>query len=416
MAETDVLIVGAGIAGLSAAHYLERAGKKVVMLEASDRPGGRIKTDVVDGFRLDHGFQVLLTGYPEAQEQLNYKALDLQSFKPGAMILHGKNSKSLVADPTRDPAKIFSTLFAPIGTISDKLRMLRLRRDLSEVPVDHLFRMPELSTWEYLRSKDFSRKMLYRFFVPFMSGIYLDDQLKTSSRMFDFVYKMFSEANTAVPRLGMEELPKQLQGQLQRTEIKTNTPAAFVDGATIRTAHGELLAAKRILLACEPNEFLNPFNAIAPEVMHSTVNLYFAADEAPTKGKYLILNGSERGIVNNVVVMSNISDAYAPAGKHLISVSLVGKYTPTDEELTTMVKQDLQPWFGKKTEAWQLLKIFRIDNALPKLGSVRDSAPAASFKMREDLFATGDYMLNGSIHGALKAGRLAAEAMIEDMA
>ncbi|HAA20591.1 MAG TPA: FAD-dependent oxidoreductase, partial [Cytophagales bacterium] len=359
------------------------------------------------------GFQVLLTEYPEAKEQLNYNDLDLQAFRPGAMVLHAKG-KSLVADPFREPTKLFSSLFAPVGTLQDKLKLLRLRRDLKEVPVDHLFRMPELKTWEYLRSKDFSESMLYKFFLPFMRGIYLEKDLNTSSRMFDFVFKMFSEGNTTVPSLGMEEIPKQLVNALVRTEIKVKTKVMAVEGSTVRTTHGELLSAKKVLVACEPNEFVNPFNPVAPDDMHSTVNLYFTADKSPESKPYLILNGSREGVVNNVVVMSQVSDAYAPRGSHLISVSLLGQFESDDETLAHHVKSELKTWYGEEVEKWQLLKTYRIDKALPKLNTVRDQAPSASFKMNDHLFATGDYMLNGSIHGALKAGRLAAEAILED--
>ncbi|MEL6534361.1 MAG: NAD(P)/FAD-dependent oxidoreductase [Bacteroidota bacterium] len=411
--EIDVLIIGAGISGLASALHLERAGKRVLMLEASDRPGGRIKTDVVDGYRLDHGFQVLLTEYPEAKEQLNYNDLDLQTFRPGALVLHPKG-KSLVADPFREPAKLFKSLFAPVGNFQDKLKLLRLRRDLREVPVDHLFRMPELKTWEYLRSKDFSESMLYRFFLPFLRGIYLEPNLSTSSRMFDFVFKMFSEGDTAVPRLGMEEIPKQMVMSLVRSEIKVKSKVVSVEGTTVRTAHGEVLSAKKVLVACEPNEFVNPFNPVAPDEMHSTVNLYFTTNKSPESKPYLILNGSRQGIVNNVVVMSQVSDAYAPAGSHLISVSLVGQYDLDDESLAAKVRQELSTWYGEQVNDWQLLRTYRIDKALPNLKTVRNQAPSATFKMSEHLFATGDYMLNGSIHGALKAGRLAADAVLED--
>lgn len=413
--ETDVIIIGAGLAGLTAAKYLERAGKRVVILEASDRPGGRIKTDIVDGFRLDRGFQVFLTAYPEAKEQLNYDELDLQHFNPGAMVLHGKG-KSLVSDPFRDPSKLFATLFSSVGSLPDKLKVLKLRRDLKEVPVAHLFRMPDMKTWDFLRSKDFSHSMLYSFFLPFFRGIFLEENLETSSRMFDFVFKMFSEGETSIPRLGMEEIPKQIQSHLVRTEIELNSPAAAISGTKVVTKHGESFTAKKLLVACEPNEFVKPFNPVTPDDMHGTINLYFEATVSPQKQPYLVLNGSEQGIVNSFTVMNAISPDYAPEGKYLISVSLVGVPEGTDEELAEQVKTDLKRWYGNLPDAWKLLRVYRIHRALPKIPSLRDEAPSASFKIGENLFATGDYMLNGSIHGALKAGRLAANALLEDLA
>ena len=403
------------MAGLAAAKPLTQAGKSVTILEASDRIGGRVKTDLVDGYRLDHGFQVLLTAYPEAQEQLDYDALNLCSFKPGAVVLHEKG-KSLIADPFREPVKALGTLFAPVGKFSDKLKLLRLRRDLKEVPVSHIFRMPSLGTWEMLRSKEFSDSMRYKFFLPFLSGIYLDPQLKTSSRMFDFVYKMFSEGDAAVPRLGMEEIPKQLASKLDNAQIRTQTRVSKVEGNTVTTESGEQLTAKRVLLACEPGDWLRQYNTEIPGEWHSTTCLYFAADSAPEKDPYLVLNGTRKGIVNNVMNMSAASGDYAPAGKQLISVSLVGQQAGTEEELVQKARTELAQWYKKQPQGWQFLRSYTIDQALPKIQSLYDTLPANEFKLNDVLFATGDYLLNGSINGALKAGRLAGEALVEDLA
>ena len=219
MIKHDVIIVGAGLSGLAAAVHLHRQGRKVLILEASDRAGGRVKTDSVDGFILDRGFQVLLTAYPEAKKLLNYKDLQLCKMLPGATVLYDGGTFE-IADPFRRPKALFSTLFAPVGTILDKINTLWLKNKLQKMSIDTIFTQPEQTTLQQLSDYGFSQKMIQRFYKPFLSGIYLENQLTTSNRMFDFVMKMFSDGDVAIPALGMEEIPKQLVSQLPESSIQ----------------------------------------------------------------------------------------------------------------------------------------------------------------------------------------------------
>jgi phytoene dehydrogenase-like protein len=188
----DVLVIGAGLAGLTAALELYRAGKKVLILEATDQVGGRVATELVDGYCLDVGFQVLLTAYPETKKYLNYGQLGLQNFGAGAIILH-KGKRHLLADPLRHPAHVLSSLLAPVGSLQDKLNIFWLRQRLKNTNLNEVFSRPETSTYEELRKYGFSEKIINTFFRPFLGGVFLERELQTSSRMFSFVYKMFSE-------------------------------------------------------------------------------------------------------------------------------------------------------------------------------------------------------------------------------
>src|SRR5215210_6304108 len=191
-----VIVVGAGLAGLACARELVRAGRSVEILEASDGIGGRVRTDTVDGFLLDRGFQVLLTAYPEARGQLNYAALGLRLFYPGALIrYHGRFYR--LADPFRRPADALGSLFNPIGSPADKLRILALRRRAAAGSIDRLFERPETSTMQALTRLDFSNAIIERFFQPFLGGIFLGRELSTTSRMLEFVIRMFAEGNAA---------------------------------------------------------------------------------------------------------------------------------------------------------------------------------------------------------------------------
>ena len=176
-----VIIVGGGISGLTAALQLQANGMDSLLLEATDRVGGRVKTDVIDGFRLDHGFQVLLTAYPEAQKWLDYEKLDLQKFLPGAVLLHSDGTKDRIGDPIRDFSSLFPTLFSKVGSVMDKLRILRLNNRVSKMSIEDIFEQEEVPTKKILAKEyGFSNKMIANFFSPFFSGIFLEKGLLTS--------------------------------------------------------------------------------------------------------------------------------------------------------------------------------------------------------------------------------------------
>ena len=407
----DVIIVGAGLAGLAAAVHLHRQGRKVLLLEASERAGGRIKTDSHEGFLLDRGFQVLLTAYPETQALLNYTDLKLKKMLPGATVLYdGGNFE--IADPFRRPSAAFATLFAPVGTLKDKINTLWLKNKLQKLTIEEIFEQPEQTTLKQLADYGFSPKMIQRFYAPFLSGIFLENELKTSRRMFDFVMKMFSDGDVAVPELGMEEIPKQLVAMLPEGSIQCNTKVTAIEGKTVVTEDGTVMEANQILLATTANNLTQKFFPKQKMTSHQVTNIYFEANEAPTEKAVVILNAStKKKWVNNLTVMSNVSKAYAPKGKVLISVSFNGIPTIDDATLAENMKQELKQWYGEKVNSWKMLKAYRIEYALPTQESVRNTIDASEIKISDTLFICGDNLLNGSINAALKTGRLAAEAM-----
>ncbi len=419
MAETsssstyDVIIVGAGVSGLTAAVYLRQKGLNILVLEATDRVGGRIKTDVVNGFRLDRGFQVLLTAYPEAKRLLDYEALDLCSFLPGAIILNEEGTHEIM-DPSREVQSIFRTLFSKAGTLSDKMNMLSLKRKLMAKDLDTIFEEEEVSTLEIIQQYGFSEKMLRNFFQPFMAGIFLERGLNTSCRMFDFVFKMFASGDTAIPKLGMEEIPKQLAGKIGMAHIKTSTKVKSIDGKRLKTAAGEEFKAKHILLATAATDLVSTF--IADDYVtekQSVTCVYFTAPESPVNKPAIILNASQDRVVNNICVMNEVSEAYAPQGQSLISTSIIGLEKEEPEALAEIIRSELAKWYGKQTETWKFLKMYPIKYALPNQDSVTNEISERALRINDRLFVAGDFLLNGSINGAMKSGRLAAEAIMK---
>ena len=409
--DAEVIIIGAGIAGLTAAKLLKAAGKWVLVLEASDGVGGRVRTDEVDGFLLDRGFQVFLTAYPEAKNLLNYEALELGKFDPGALILN-RDGITNMADPIRQPSSLVSTLLSSAATFTDKLRMLRLKLKLSGKSIDEIFSEPEVTTTEYLKNEGFSKTIMNQFFRPFMTGIFLEDQLNTSSRMFGFVFKMFSEGDAAIPAKGMGMIPKQLAECLGPHELLLHQNVSAVNGGSVTTADGAIYHADFVLTATDP--LRSPFRHSNSVIDHHSVsNMYFTASRRPFEIPLIALNTLPGKLVNNIAVMDRISPTYSKSGDTLISLSLIGDHSNANQnELQENVVNELKFWYPEAV-SWKHLKTYHIDYALPNDDQVTNEPDYSSLRLNAQCFTCGDYMMNGSINAAMKSGRLAAEAIIQ---
>ncbi len=414
MNKTQVIIIGGGIAGLSAAVYLHKQGISFKLIEASDRVGGRVKTDIVDGYRLDRGFQVLLTAYPEAKALLDYNALQLKPFLPGSLILKANGKTAQIGDPARWLGSLFGTLFSNVGSWGDKFKIRALQKELDAKSIDSIFKQDECTTLKALKDYGFSDDMINKFFKPFLSGIFLEKDLHTSRRMFDFVFKMFAEGEAAIPTKGMESIAQQLAARLPEGSIITNQEVVEIDDTSVSTNKEQHFEADKIIFATQATGIIDDFYPNIKEVHHSTTNLYFSADKAPIKQAIVALNSNPNAVVNNLCVLSEISPAYAPKGKALISVSTVGLEEMPEETLIAKVKAELQPYFGNTVARWQFLKSYHISYALPCAKSVRNDLPQDAIRLDDTLYVCGDHLLNGSLNAAMKSGRLVAELVKED--
>ena len=403
----EIIIIGAGLSGLACAIALHKAGKRPLLLEASDGPGGRVRTDAVDGFLLDRGFQVYLNAYPTAGQLLDLPKLDLHAFEPGALVYRGGKLHRVI-DAFRRPKEVFNSALAPIGSLFDKARVGRLRFSLMRKPIADIAESKDISTEQYLRDFGFSSTIIDRFFRSFYGGIFLERELRTSSRMFEFTFKMFSRGSATLPAKGMGQISQQLAQHLPEDRIHFNSSVTHIKGTEVHLASGEVYSANQIVIATPVHQAsqLLPEMDIPNIGWRSVTNVYFAASKSPINEALIVLNGEGSGLVNNVAVLTDVVPGYAPAGQALISVSLLG--LPTDDGLPQKVKDELEGWFGSEVKAWQHLRTDPIEHALPE--QLPESA--ALPEVKPPYYLCGDYCVSASIEGAIISGQETARQVL----
>lgn len=400
------LIVGAGLAGLACAVRLHEKGLPIRILERSDGAGGRVRTDEIDGFLLDRGFQVYLDAYPEAGKLLDLEALELKPFEPGALVW--KNGKlRRVMDVFRRPSSLLSSAFQPIGTLYDKLLVAKLRFYLLRKPLDKIWTSPERSTGEYLRQFGFSEKMIDLFFRGFYGGIFLEDLLVTSSRMFEFTFKMFAKGSANLPARGMQEIPKQLASRLPEGTIRTNREIVSL-GATEVIGEGFKENGKAVVVATDGTTTGSLLGSDTEVRWNSTACLYFSCNTAPCTEPIILLKGDREGLINNVSVPTVVSSEYGKSP--LVSVSLLGDHRGEDD-LEDSVRKELREWFGSEVDQWKHLKTYHVAKALP----AQTAGHAESCrKTPGGVYLCGDTATSGSIEGAILSGIRTADQILED--
>ena len=407
-ASPPVLIVGAGMAGLACAVQLHRAGRQVRIFEVSDAVGGRVRTDKVDGFLLDRGFQVYLDRYPETGKLLDLEALDLKAFEPGALIYRRGRLHRLM-DVFRRPASAWSSLTAPVGSLSDKLRVGLMRMKILNSSFEAIAAREDRSTEAYLRDCGFSESIIDRFFRSFYGGIFLENELRTSSRMFEFTFKLFGQGSATVPAQGMGEIPKQLAALLPNGSIQLNQVVKAVGVDSITLESGERIEGCATVVATDgsaAHALLPGLLSSAPE-WRSVTTLYFAADRSPINEAIICLNGSGSGAVNNVCVISDAAPCYAPEGQSLLSVSVLGLVEA--DGLVEQVRSELLEWFGPQVGSWRHLQTDRIRRGLPEQLPNRSAPKSIN---QAGVWVCGDHLGSASIEGAVVSGKQTAAAIL----
>jgi phytoene dehydrogenase-like protein len=426
VSEVDVAVVGAGLAGLTCALTLAEAGRRVVVLEASDGVGGRVRTDEVDGFLLDRGFQVLLTGYPAARRWFDAQALDLRPFAPG-VVLHpqGRPRPVRLADPFRAPIAAARSLLSPVVTPLDALRLLRWRRSILAPSGPKVAARRQVTTGQRLGEYGFSPAIVDGFFRPFLAGTFFDAELTTSSRVTELVFRCFFRGDVAVPARGMGQLGEQLAARLPAGALRLRTPvrsiAADAEPGLELALPGGTLRARRVVVAVDAPSLthiagLEAEGEARPPITpgRGTANVYFDAPTSPTRGRAdLHLGPWGGGPIATLATMSDVAPGYAPAGRHLVSVSTVGVPASDDRRLIADIRAQAGAWFGAEVATWRPLAIYRIPYAQPRQDPSDLPTLARPTRIGTHLWRCGDHTDTGSIQGALVAGRRTAEELLQ---
>ena len=403
----SIHIIGGGISGLIAARVLEEHGLSATIIEATDRLGGRVKTDVVDGYNLDHGFQVLLTAYPAAKKYLDFDALALQEFLPGSAIF--KNGKQkIIGDPLRNLSLLIPTLFSEIGTVNDKLKILALNRRLKKKSIQNIFAEKEQTTLAYLENIGFSETIITDFFIPFFSGIFLENKLDTSSRMFEFVYKMFGEGNAALPKDGIQAIPKQLFEKLKSTTIIFNTKVKSVENGNIKLESGETLKSNFTIIATQASGLVSNLKNQAT-LWKSCDTLYFEVTKREIRKPLIGLIAAPNALINNIFYHTSLQTS-ATATKELLSVTVVNRQNLTNKQLVAKVQKELKELCN--IDSCTFIKQYNRPMALPNLQDIQYEMLPSETRLTETIFLAGDTQLNGSLNAAMIAGERAALEVI----
>ena len=407
-----VAILGAGLAGLRCGSILQLAGYDVHIYEKTDRIGGRMMTDEINGFLIDHGFHVMQTGYPTSQRAFDFEKLGAKAFEPGAVVVQKRKTKTKfwrLSDPFRRPIQGLLGGLSGFASPFDLFRVARLRQFVRRGNTERVFEGENNTTVTFLQRRGFSKSMIDRFFHPLFSGIFLENELRTNERMFRFVFRMMSQGDMILPKGGIAAAPRYLADLIGDERIHLNAEIKLIDEHTLQVS-GQDKEFDAVIHAYNPNR---------QQSKRHVWTLHFNAPKSPLKSKHIVLNGDVKlgeQLVAHIAVPSDIQSSYAPSGRSLVTVTVVGQ-AAEKRELTTsdaiheQVMNELRSIFGAQVDDWQNLAIQHIEHALPEVGSKQALTGQPSESVRE--YECGDHTVHGSVEGALLSAELVSQRIIE---
>lgn len=425
----DVVIIGAGIAGLSAAHRLTSAGVSVSVLEAGPRVGGRMMTDEVDGFRLDHLGPLLNTSYPELYATPGLDGLVLRNFDPGVLV-HSegrryrtgeirsprgarsargalKAARALASAPR---APLSGSLTGAMGGAIDQARLGVALARLAATPRARVLARPERAALDALAGRGLSARTLNGFVRPLLTALLSDPALGTSSRCADLALRGYASGRLCVPSGGSATLPDLLAATLPPGTVRTGVHVTSADITAVRTKeHGEI-GCRSLLLATGAGAAAELLPGLRVPPFHPVTVLHHTAPVPPPTGGSLLLDADRSGPVAHTAVMSEVDPSRAPHGRVLISSTVLGTPPP---DLDRTVRAHLAALYGTPTDDWELLAAHHDPEAVPAMEPPHD--PQRPVRLLAGLYVCGDHRDTGSVQGALSSGRRAAGAILTDL-
>jgi protoporphyrinogen oxidase len=397
----DIIIVGAGMAGLACAQKCNESNQDFLLIEKSDRIGGRVGSLKNDGFIFDIGFQVYNTAYEITNKLLRNKLDDFSPFLPGAKIISGKNS-TIISDPMRNFSKVFHTIFSSAGSFKDKIKILTLKYQLSNYSIDFDENV-DMSTVDFLKQYGFSDKIINNFFHPFFSGIFLEDKLDTSSKFFKYVFSNFNKGLAVIPKDGMQEIPDKIFSNARPDFLSNREVTKILPKNNLQLNNGDIISFKKLVLTNESCGLVNQYDV----KFNSVTTVYVSTKLSFRDSTYIHLFPQDE-LINNVAFVSSVSPGYAPLNKTLISISIIVKGQQVELEQT--IKQKMSAYFGGASSDYTIEKILKTKkatiNQLPGFFQPKTSAI-------DSIILAGDHVTNGSIEGAVISGIKAYERTVK---
>ena len=397
MKKIEIAIIGAGLSGLTSALKIQNLGKEYLLIDKSNRVGGRVGSTYEKGFIYDHGFQVYNTAYKFGSEILDYDKLNFQKFKPGVSIYYDSKF-NIISDPLRDVTQIFNTFFSKISNFSDKLKILKLKYELNKYDL-YYDNNSDSSTIEYLKEYGFSKNIIENFFRPFFAGIFLEKKLITSAKFFKFVFSKLGSGDVCLPKKGMQKIPDQIFQKLHSQNILLNTNIKSINDNILTTDKGDTFRANKIILTSNSQNIVTKSNLMYNRVLC----FYFVSNNQVKNSKYIYLFPQEE-YINNIAILSSISREYCLVGKTFFSVTILG-FNGSPKNMIKLIQNKLSVFFGERAGDYKFLKYFNILKGTMKQSSFYKFKNS---NQTNGYIISGEQTTNGSIDGAIESGIIAA--------
>ena len=407
--EVEFLIVGGGLSGLLLALHLQARGRSFLLLESASMPGGRVSSEQFRGYTLDRGFQVMLDSYDQGLPYLSLAELGLGYFDSGAY-LQGPEGRAYVGDPLKNPASIPDILAHYPFSMRETWQLLWLTLSLWRRSDASIWGDPESSTRAYLDNRGFDKAGLDRFLQPFFGGVFLDDNLEVSSRLFCFLYKRFALGRAGLPRDGMSAIPAQLAKQIDPGSILCSQRVESIHGQEARVVGGSSFHAREMVIALDKPSASQLLGWTEPSKSRETRVYYYETDACPLSRPALCLNATGKGTIRHISFPSSAQPSYAPVGRHLVSVTTKnqadGKASQLDPDC---LLNEVGEIFRLDAQHWSFLRSYHVSHGLP----VMPSMPGPGFLHHADhTWLVGDYLTYPSINGAFESANKLANHLL----